>query len=118
MYFFVEQSANSCLNIQKPTVPLEDLPYTLNMTATITSQHGIERVQSNCSLSPIQYLTDDKTSAQVNSKIILLSVSVSSNFIVDLVLTLPSEISFFGGGVFFGHVWIGNQFTILILHNT
>nr|BAE23178.1 unnamed protein product [Mus musculus] len=65
-YQLSEQSANSCLNIQKPTVTLEDLPYTLNMTATITSQHGIERVQSNCSLSPIQYLTDDKTSAQVS----------------------------------------------------
>lgn len=65
-YQLSEQSANSCLNIQKPTVPLEDLPYILNMTATITSQHGIERVQSNCSLSPIQYLTDDKTSAQVS----------------------------------------------------
>lgn len=65
-YQLSEQSANSCLNIQKPTVPLEDLPYTLNMTATITSQHGIERIQSNCSLSPIQYLTDDKTSAQVS----------------------------------------------------
>lgn len=65
-YQLSEQSASSCLNIQKPIVPLEDLPYTLNMTATITSQHGIERVQSNCSLSPIQYLTDDKTSAQVS----------------------------------------------------
>ncbi|XP_049989510.1 von Willebrand factor A domain-containing protein 5A-like [Alexandromys fortis] len=30
------------------------------------SQHGIERVQSNCSLSPMQYLADDKTSAQVS----------------------------------------------------
>ncbi|KAH0514365.1 von Willebrand factor A domain-containing protein 5A [Microtus ochrogaster] len=36
------------------------------MVATITSQHGIERVQSNCSLSPLQYLADDKTSAQVS----------------------------------------------------
>ncbi|XP_076780829.1 von Willebrand factor A domain-containing protein 5A-like [Arvicanthis niloticus] len=65
-YQLTEQSANTCLNVQKTTVPLEDLPYTLSMVATITSQHGIERVQSNCSLSPIQYLTDDKTSAQVS----------------------------------------------------
>lgn len=65
-YQLSEQSANSCLNIQKSIVPLEDLPYTLSMVATITSQHGIERVRSNCSLSPIQYLTDDKTSAQVS----------------------------------------------------
>ncbi|EDL84275.1 loss of heterozygosity, 11, chromosomal region 2, gene A homolog (human), isoform CRA_a [Rattus norvegicus] len=65
-YQLSEQSASSCLNVQKPIVPLEALPYTLSMVATITSQHGIERVQSNCSLSPIQYLTDDKTSAQVS----------------------------------------------------
>lgn len=65
-YQLSEQSASSCLNVQKPIVPLEALPYTLSMVATITSQHGIERVQSNCSLTPIQYLTDDKTSAQVS----------------------------------------------------
>ncbi|CAO2635483.1 von Willebrand factor A domain-containing protein 5A [Lemmus lemmus] len=65
-YQLSEQSANSCLNIKTPIVSLEELPYTLSMVATITSQHGIERVQSNCSLSPIQYLADDKTSAQVS----------------------------------------------------
>ena len=93
MYSFVEQSGKSCLNIQSPIVPLKDLPYTLSMIATITSQHGIERVQSNCSLSTVQYLTDDKTSAQVNSQGMLLLVSVSSNFIDEFVLTLPSHIS-------------------------
>ncbi|KAM7337774.1 hypothetical protein ACRRTK_003893 [Alexandromys fortis] len=65
-YQLSEQSAKSSLNIYTPMVPLEDLPYTLSMVATITSQHGIERVQSNCSLSPMQYLADDKTSAQVS----------------------------------------------------
>ncbi|XP_040586137.1 von Willebrand factor A domain-containing protein 5A-like [Mesocricetus auratus] len=65
-YQLSAQSENSYLNIKAPIVPLEDLPYTLNMVATITSQHGIERVQSNCSLSPIQYLANDKTSAQVS----------------------------------------------------
>uniref|UniRef100_A0A8C2QM92 von Willebrand factor A domain-containing protein 5A n=2 Tax=Cricetulus griseus TaxID=10029 RepID=A0A8C2QM92_CRIGR len=65
-YQLSEQSENSCLNIQTPMVPSGDLPYTLSMVATITSQHGIERVQSNCSLSPIQYLADDKTSAQIS----------------------------------------------------
>lgn len=65
-YQLSEQSANSCLNIKSPIDPLKDLPYTLNMVATITSQHGIEKVQSNCSLSPVQYLADDNTSAQVS----------------------------------------------------
>uniref|UniRef100_A0A2K6F1H5 VIT domain-containing protein n=1 Tax=Propithecus coquereli TaxID=379532 RepID=A0A2K6F1H5_PROCO len=60
-------SQHSCLNRRIPIVPLEeDLPYTLSMVATITSQHGIEKVQSNCPLSPTEYLGDDKTSAQVS----------------------------------------------------
>ncbi|XP_069326860.1 von Willebrand factor A domain-containing protein 5A isoform X2 [Eulemur rufifrons] len=59
-------SQDSCLNRKTPIVPLEDLPYTLSMVATITSQHGIEKVQSNCPLSPTEYLGDDKTSAQVS----------------------------------------------------
>ncbi|XP_041513133.1 von Willebrand factor A domain-containing protein 5A-like [Microtus oregoni] len=65
-YQLSEQSVESCLNIKTPMVPLEDIPYTLSMVSTITSQHGIERVQSNCSLNPLQYLADDKTSAQVS----------------------------------------------------
>ncbi|EGW14342.1 von Willebrand factor A domain-containing protein 5A [Cricetulus griseus] len=65
-YQLSEQSANSSLNMKTPIVPLEALPYTLSMVATITSQHGIERVHSNCSLGPIQYLADGKTSAQVS----------------------------------------------------
>ncbi|XP_053450308.1 von Willebrand factor A domain-containing protein 5A isoform X2 [Nycticebus coucang] len=59
-------SQDSCLNKVTPVVPLEDLPYTLSMVATISSQHGIEKVQSNCPLSPTEYLGDDKTSAQVS----------------------------------------------------
>uniref|UniRef100_H0X414 von Willebrand factor A domain-containing protein 5A n=1 Tax=Otolemur garnettii TaxID=30611 RepID=H0X414_OTOGA len=58
-------SQDSCLN-KGPVVPLEDLPYTLSMVATINSQHSIEKVQSNCAFSPLQYLGDDKTSAQIS----------------------------------------------------
>ncbi|XP_064338242.1 von Willebrand factor A domain-containing protein 5A [Camelus dromedarius] len=57
---------DSCLTMKTPVVPLEDLPYTISMVATVSSQHGIERIQSNCSLSPIEYLGDNKTSAQVS----------------------------------------------------
>lgn len=52
-------------------VPKEDVPYTLSMDATITSQHGVERVQCNCPLRATEYLAD-KTSAQVTSKEALL----------------------------------------------
>lgn len=61
--------------MKTPIVPPEDLPYTLSMVATISSQHGIERVQSNCSLSPVKYLGNDKTTAQVVSERALLSAA-------------------------------------------
>ncbi|XP_036076891.1 von Willebrand factor A domain-containing protein 5A isoform X2 [Rousettus aegyptiacus] len=57
---------DSCLKMKTPVVPLEDLPYTLSMVATISSQHGIQRIQCNCPLSPIEYLGNDKTSAQIS----------------------------------------------------
>ncbi|KFO35988.1 von Willebrand factor A domain-containing protein 5A [Fukomys damarensis] len=57
---------DSCLDMKAPVVPLENLPYTLTMVASISSQHGIDRVQSNCPLSPVEYLEGDKTSAQVS----------------------------------------------------
>ncbi|GAB1294063.1 von Willebrand factor A domain-containing protein 5A [Apodemus speciosus] len=57
---------NPRYQLTNPNILLEDLPYTLSMVATITSQHAIERVKSNCSLSTIQYLTENKTSAQVS----------------------------------------------------
>ena len=54
--------------MKTPVVSLEDLPYTISLVATVSSQHGIDRIQSNCSLSPVEYLGDNKTSAQVIHK--------------------------------------------------
>ncbi|KAM6172515.1 von Willebrand factor A domain-containing protein 5A [Erethizon dorsatum] len=65
-YHLSGRTEDSCLDLKTPVMPLEDLPYTLTMVATISSQHGIDRVQSNCPLSPTEYLEDDKTSAQVS----------------------------------------------------
>ncbi|XP_003472647.1 von Willebrand factor A domain-containing protein 5A isoform X2 [Cavia porcellus] len=65
-YHLSESPEDSCLDLKAPIVPLKDLPYTLTMMANISSQHGIDRVQSNCPLSPMEYLEDAKTSAQVS----------------------------------------------------
>ncbi|XP_004688858.1 PREDICTED: von Willebrand factor A domain-containing protein 5A [Condylura cristata] len=59
-------SEASCLNMKTPIVPLEDLPYTLSMAASIHSQHGIDKIKCSCSLSTIEYPEADKTSAQVS----------------------------------------------------
>ncbi|XP_057624269.1 von Willebrand factor A domain-containing protein 5A-like [Chionomys nivalis] len=65
-YHLSEQSVDSSLDLKTPIVPLEDLPYTLSMVATISSQLGIRTIQSNCPLSSIDYTGEDKTSAQVS----------------------------------------------------
>ncbi|XP_007948144.1 von Willebrand factor A domain-containing protein 5A [Orycteropus afer afer] len=38
----------------------------LSVITTISSQHGIEKVQSNCRLTPLEYLENDKTTAQIS----------------------------------------------------
>ena len=63
----VDGREDSNLDMKTPIVPLEELPYTLSMVATISSQLGISTIQSNCPLNPIEYTGDNKTSAQVNS---------------------------------------------------
>uniref|UniRef100_A0A8C9QNQ4 von Willebrand factor A domain-containing protein 5A n=1 Tax=Spermophilus dauricus TaxID=99837 RepID=A0A8C9QNQ4_SPEDA len=50
-YHLSGQLEDSCLDIKTPLVPLDELPYTLSMVATISSQHGIQRVHSNCPLN-------------------------------------------------------------------
>ncbi|XP_078522465.1 von Willebrand factor A domain-containing protein 5A-like [Lissotriton helveticus] len=49
-----------------PRVPTGKLPYSLKMSAEVISHHGVNRVQSNCGLTPLKYLKEDKTSAQVS----------------------------------------------------
>ncbi|XP_028722098.1 von Willebrand factor A domain-containing protein 5A-like isoform X1 [Peromyscus leucopus] len=65
-YHLSDQSVDSCLDLKTPIVPLEDLPYTLSMVATISSQLGIRTIQCNCPLSSIDYTGENKTSAQVS----------------------------------------------------
>ncbi|XP_029436856.1 von Willebrand factor A domain-containing protein 5A-like isoform X2 [Rhinatrema bivittatum] len=49
-----------------PRAPKETLPYTLQLSASLQSPYGVSRVQSNCSLTPLQYTKDDKTTGQVS----------------------------------------------------
>lgn len=60
-----EGASGGGLHVKTPPVPAKDVPYTLSLAATVSSQHGIKSVQCNCPVGPIQYL-DDKTSAQIS----------------------------------------------------
>ncbi|TFJ97382.1 ATP-binding cassette sub-family B member 6, mitochondrial [Platysternon megacephalum] len=49
-----------------PRVPQGELPYTLSLSAMLQSPHGIDRVLSNCSLTPLSYTAGNRTTAQVS----------------------------------------------------
>ncbi|KAM7145363.1 von Willebrand factor A domain-containing protein 5A-like isoform 1-T2 [Macrochelys suwanniensis] len=49
-----------------PRVPQGELPYTLSLSAMLQSPHGIDRVLSNCPLTPLSYTTGNRTTAQVS----------------------------------------------------
>ncbi|XP_044525595.1 von Willebrand factor A domain-containing protein 5A [Gracilinanus agilis] len=63
---FSNSSAEPDITSQIPWIPGKELPYTFSVSANICSSNGIEKVYSNCLLSPLQYLEDDKTVAQVS----------------------------------------------------
>uniref|UniRef100_A0A8C3IKN7 von Willebrand factor A domain containing 5A n=1 Tax=Chrysemys picta bellii TaxID=8478 RepID=A0A8C3IKN7_CHRPI len=46
--------------------PTGKLPYTLSLSATLQSPHGIDRVFSNCPLTPLSYTAGNRTTAQVS----------------------------------------------------
>ncbi|XP_054850902.1 von Willebrand factor A domain-containing protein 5A-like isoform X3 [Eublepharis macularius] len=49
-----------------PRVPRGKLPYTLSLCATLESSHGINRVESKCTLAPLRFTAEDRTAAQVS----------------------------------------------------
>ncbi|XP_074071453.1 von Willebrand factor A domain-containing protein 5A-like isoform X2 [Macrotis lagotis] len=65
-YLLQESATVDNITTQIPQVPGKELPYSFSVNANVHSPHGIEKVQSNCSLGPLQYLKDDKTVAQVS----------------------------------------------------
>ncbi|XP_059531940.1 von Willebrand factor A domain-containing protein 5A isoform X2 [Myotis daubentonii] len=58
-------SEGGSLQMKNPAVPSQDVPYTLSLAATVSSQHGIKSVQCSSPVNPIEYL-EDKTSAQIS----------------------------------------------------
>ncbi|XP_062993650.1 von Willebrand factor A domain-containing protein 5A isoform X6 [Elgaria multicarinata webbii] len=49
-----------------PRVLKGKLPYTLHLSTKLASPYGINRVESKCSLEPLQYTAEDRTTAQVS----------------------------------------------------
>ncbi|KAK6467762.1 von Willebrand factor A domain-containing protein 5A-like [Huso huso] len=59
------------LQAQSLTTPVSGasgglVPYSLSFSAHLASPSGVAQVKSNCDLTPLEYLRDDKTQAQVS----------------------------------------------------
>uniref|UniRef100_A0A4W5LMV8 von Willebrand factor A domain containing 5A n=1 Tax=Hucho hucho TaxID=62062 RepID=A0A4W5LMV8_9TELE len=51
---------------QVSSVPAGSVPYSLSLSASVSSPHPICRVESNCPLDPLNYLNTEKTQATVS----------------------------------------------------
>uniref|UniRef100_A0A3P9I5S1 VIT domain-containing protein n=1 Tax=Oryzias latipes TaxID=8090 RepID=A0A3P9I5S1_ORYLA len=54
-----------CLNTNDPSVPASEIPYSLSFSARVSSPRPVSKVESSCSLEPLQYLNTDHTEAAV-----------------------------------------------------
>ncbi|XP_066458805.1 von Willebrand factor A domain-containing protein 5A-like isoform X3 [Eleutherodactylus coqui] len=50
----------------RPLVPIEEIPYTLSLSAHFQSAYSIAKIISNCDISPVEYTNEDKTTAKVS----------------------------------------------------
>lgn len=68
-----EQSESA--SVQVMSVPASLVPYSLSLVARVSSPHPVTKVESNCSLEPLQYLNAEHTQASVSSFSALWGVS-------------------------------------------
>lgn len=68
MWLIAESAEANSITSQIPRLPGKKLPYTFSVSVNVCSANGIEKVESNCALSPLQYLKDDTSVAQVTNR--------------------------------------------------
>lgn len=52
-------------SVQGGSVPAAQVPYTLSLSVRVSSTHPVSKVESNCSLDPLEYLNAEKTQTAV-----------------------------------------------------
>uniref|UniRef100_A0A673XD56 von Willebrand factor A domain-containing protein 5A-like n=1 Tax=Salmo trutta TaxID=8032 RepID=A0A673XD56_SALTR len=57
---------HSAVSALVSSVPAGSVPYSLSLSARVSSPHPISRVESNCPLDPLNYLNTEKTQAMVS----------------------------------------------------
>lgn len=82
MLLFIGSKSSS---VQVSSVPASEVPYTLSLCVRVSSTHPVSKVESNCSLDPLQYLNTEKTQTMVR----MLLLHVALVFITSLLMRTP-----------------------------
>ncbi|XP_073349508.1 von Willebrand factor A domain-containing protein 5A-like isoform X10 [Pagrus major] len=61
----LESGGSEGASVQVTSVPASLVPYSLSFSARVSSPHPVSKVESNCSLDPLQYLNTEQTQATV-----------------------------------------------------
>ncbi|XP_063158457.1 von Willebrand factor A domain-containing protein 5A-like [Candoia aspera] len=83
-WFVPQGSEEGSVSPSVPRVPKGQLPYTLSLNITLDSPYRISHVESNCTLTPLQYATEDHTIA-------LISLAGEHHFEQDVELLIYYE---------------------------
>lgn len=54
------------------SVPASLVPYSLSLLVRVSSPRPVSKVESNCSLEPLQYLNTEQTQATVSTRLMCL----------------------------------------------
>uniref|UniRef100_A0A3Q4MV82 von Willebrand factor A domain-containing protein 5A-like n=1 Tax=Neolamprologus brichardi TaxID=32507 RepID=A0A3Q4MV82_NEOBR len=68
--------------VQVTSVPASLVPYSLSFSARVSSPRPISKVESTCSLDPLQYLNTDQTQATVGRVLLFLLCSLMGDPVV------------------------------------
>ncbi|XP_030601323.1 von Willebrand factor A domain-containing protein 5A-like [Archocentrus centrarchus] len=60
-----QPQGSEAADVQVTSVPASLVPYSLSFSARVSSPRPVSKVESNCSLDPLQYLSTDQTQATV-----------------------------------------------------
>ncbi|XP_030601322.1 von Willebrand factor A domain-containing protein 5A-like [Archocentrus centrarchus] len=60
-----QPQGSEAAGVQVTSVPASLVPYSLSFSARVSSPRPVSKVESNCSLDPLQYLSTDQTQATV-----------------------------------------------------
>ncbi|XP_067362509.1 von Willebrand factor A domain-containing protein 5A-like isoform X3 [Channa argus] len=60
-----QPQGSEAASVQVTSVPASLVPYSLSFSARVSSSHPVTKVESSCSLGPLQYLNTEQTQAMV-----------------------------------------------------